>query len=205
MLYFVQAASGAIKIGFTNNWAKRFEALRRGTHEKLSALLVIEGSVSDEKSLLTRFAAHRLRGEWFNPAPELLDLISSRQGDAIVFPPVKRRVRSQADHVAEHRERARKAAKIMRDAMASCDCEVVAQALDVRPTYLSTLLSRCEAAIRFGRHSGSVERVLTTLVRERIQPRRSAHYLRRVAAYQAVDMVALVRLLNPTNQIYGDR
>jgi hypothetical protein len=85
MIYFVQAASGPIKIGFTDNWTRRKNSLQHGTYEELKKLLVMPGKLEGEQALHRLFSAHRIRGEWFRPAPEVLALIASRMADDIKF------------------------------------------------------------------------------------------------------------------------
>lgn len=83
MIYFVQAPSGPIKIGFTGDWRKRRIALQSGNPERLTTLLVVPGERVDEQALHRAFAAHRVRSEWFAPVDELLAYIESRRGDAL--------------------------------------------------------------------------------------------------------------------------
>lgn len=83
MIYFVQAASGPVKIGFTNDWQKRRAALQSGSPERHVLLLLMPGEPADEKALHRVFVEHRVRGEWFAPVPALLAYIDSRSGEAI--------------------------------------------------------------------------------------------------------------------------
>ncbi len=96
MIYFVQEASGHIKIGFTEGDPEdRVKALQTASPQPLTLLLAIEGTRQDETVLHNRFAAERICGEWFRPAPRLLQFIISQaagQGAAKAFassrPPV---------------------------------------------------------------------------------------------------------------------
>ncbi len=78
MIYFVQADGvGHIKIGFTDgeDAAVRLATLQVGSPVPLRLLGVIRGTLSDEKDLHRRFAAHRVVGEWFKPVADLMALI----------------------------------------------------------------------------------------------------------------------------------
>jgi hypothetical protein len=76
MVYFVQAESGPIKIGVSVKTLDRLSALQGGSHERLRLMAYIDGGTRElETALHRRFRAHRISGEWFSPAPELLDFI----------------------------------------------------------------------------------------------------------------------------------
>ena len=79
MIYFIQDTAGNIKIGHANDVKGRFRSLQTAHATKLHLLATIPGNVDDERKLHKRFAAHRLGGEWFRPAPELLALIGVPQ------------------------------------------------------------------------------------------------------------------------------
>ena len=75
-IYFVQAASGPIKIGFVKKaMVHRLKDLQVGNHEVLTLIGWKLGTVSEERALHVRFRHLRIRGEWFRPAPELLALV----------------------------------------------------------------------------------------------------------------------------------
>lgn len=77
-VYFVQAGQGGpIKIGYTENLRLRLQALSAGVPHEIIPLGVDDGALAgDEIDIHIRFAKCRLRGEWFNPTPELLAYIS---------------------------------------------------------------------------------------------------------------------------------
>lgn len=84
-VYFIQAGlSGPIKIGQANNVTKRMLSLQGANHEQLHLLATIPAHDTLEPFLHARFAANRIRGEWFDPeTPGLRDLIeSARRGTA---------------------------------------------------------------------------------------------------------------------------
>lgn len=79
MIYFVEAVGvGNIKIGFTgaDDVQFRIDQLQTGCPVPLRLLNAVPGTEQDEKDLHRRFAANRVHGEWFKPAPELLALIA---------------------------------------------------------------------------------------------------------------------------------
>lgn len=76
-VYFLQSASGPIKIGFSSNPIARFSSIRTGTAENTRVLAVIEGDKAMEAGLHREFASARVRSEWFRPTPELLAKIAS--------------------------------------------------------------------------------------------------------------------------------
>jgi hypothetical protein len=77
IVYFVQGETGAgpIKIGTTTNIKSRLSALSVSSPVKLKLLAAIPGGTKVEADMHQRFRRHRLHGEWFSPAQELLDFI----------------------------------------------------------------------------------------------------------------------------------
>jgi hypothetical protein len=84
-VYFIQAGiGGPIKIGIARSVANRLKSLQTSHPEPLTVLAVMPSGPSVERALHDRFAANRLRGEWFSPAPALLrftELVRSRNPD----------------------------------------------------------------------------------------------------------------------------
>ena len=76
LTYFVQAGGrgGPIKIGATRHLEKRMRALATAHYEELTVLGALPHDNYDEDYLLARFHKHRIRGEWFRPVPELVEL-----------------------------------------------------------------------------------------------------------------------------------
>lgn len=80
-VYFIQAgAAGPVKIGISRDVERRRGELQRLEREPLRVLATLEGTTQDERALHQRFAAHRLHGEWFSPAPELLAHVAALNG-----------------------------------------------------------------------------------------------------------------------------
>ena len=73
-VYFIQSGeSGPIKIGETNNPSVRLATHQIGSAERLRMLSAPETRPTlNERSLHAAFAKHRLHGEWFAPADEIL-------------------------------------------------------------------------------------------------------------------------------------
>lgn len=75
VIYFIGALGGPIKIGYGYDPQARLGELQVGNHQQLHLLATASGGRAEEMKLHQRFAAHRLRGEWFAPAPELLQFV----------------------------------------------------------------------------------------------------------------------------------
>lgn len=71
-VYFIQAASGPIKIGRAADARVRLAEIQTGSHEELVLLATVPGGRVVERQLHQRFAEHRIRGEWFAPAADIL-------------------------------------------------------------------------------------------------------------------------------------
>ena len=75
-VYFIQAGDGGpIKIGRAVDVIRRLHGLQAASWEELR-LLSATGAVT-EREMHQRFASLRIRGEWFKPSVELLELIGS--------------------------------------------------------------------------------------------------------------------------------
>lgn len=78
VVYFIRNRdTGAVKIGTTGNITARLNALRLQGGLDLELLGTVSGGRDVEGGLHRLFAVHRVRGEWFNPAPEILDYIAT--------------------------------------------------------------------------------------------------------------------------------
>jgi len=71
-IYFIGADDGPIKIGISASPKSRLTALQTASPFRLRLLAIRVGDVLTERDYHRRFAAHRLHGEWFERAPELL-------------------------------------------------------------------------------------------------------------------------------------
>ena len=77
MIYFVQAGDGHIKIGFAKDVPSRLAELQTAHVVPLTLLAHVVGDRLQEAALHRRFAAGRVRGEWFRSSPELLAFIAA--------------------------------------------------------------------------------------------------------------------------------
>jgi hypothetical protein len=78
-VYFVRdSGTGYTKIGFTSKpIEQRLRHLQTGNPRELVLLACVPGAPLDERRLHGRFAADRVRSEWFRSSPELLAYIDS--------------------------------------------------------------------------------------------------------------------------------
>jgi hypothetical protein len=83
LVYFVGGVEGPVKIGWTQQPVKaRLKCIQNGSPVKLF-VLAVQPAVRQREGFYHRlFAAHRLHGEWFNRAPEILAEIDRLNGVA---------------------------------------------------------------------------------------------------------------------------
>lgn len=80
-VYFLQVGvDGPIKIGFTADVESRVATLQTASPFPLRLLGRVPGDEERERAIHLEFAHLRLRGEWFSPAPELLEFITEALG-----------------------------------------------------------------------------------------------------------------------------
>lgn len=77
VVYFIERGT-EIKIGFTNNLAKRLTNLRTGTTEPMTVLLTVPGVPALERHFHEKFAEHHIAREWFRASDELVNFIARR-------------------------------------------------------------------------------------------------------------------------------
>lgn len=75
-VYFVQDGAGMVKIGYALNVTSRYANLRAANASRLKMLVWAPGDSVAEERLHGAFARHRKRGEWFEPAPDLMAYIA---------------------------------------------------------------------------------------------------------------------------------
>ena len=80
--YFIGGAEGAIKIGFSVDPIGRLSAIRSHSPIPVSILALASGGEARESVYHLQFAEHRLHGEWFSRAPEILAEIERLQVSA---------------------------------------------------------------------------------------------------------------------------
>ena len=73
VVYFIRnRASGLVKIGLTNNLARRLTEIQMHGGAEVEALGYVQGSYALERELHHRWRSHRVLGEWFHPTPDLM-------------------------------------------------------------------------------------------------------------------------------------
>jgi hypothetical protein len=82
-IYAIQAGDeGPVKIGRTKQTpAARLRVLQQGNPQKLRGVAAWRALPDEERVLHADFATARLQGEWFAPAPELLERVRYMGGD----------------------------------------------------------------------------------------------------------------------------
>jgi hypothetical protein len=87
LVYFIQNERGHVKIGFTRGSAHgRLRTLQTASAEQLDLISVVVGGEPTERELHKRFAARRIKGEWFdfsNGLGELCSVIDTMQAAEI--------------------------------------------------------------------------------------------------------------------------
>jgi excisionase family DNA binding protein len=71
LVYFLQGAEGFVKIGYTQNLAKRVRALQCGCPAEIELLAYARGGPQLERAYHRKFAAWRGAGEWFRLCPAI--------------------------------------------------------------------------------------------------------------------------------------
>jgi hypothetical protein len=79
-VYFVGAETGLVKIGVSNAPLERITTMQMGSPVILRFLALVEGTAKLERRYHDRFAAHRVRGEWFKRVPEIQAEIERLRG-----------------------------------------------------------------------------------------------------------------------------
>lgn len=79
-VYFVEDATGAVKIGYSASIKNRLASLRTGSANALRVLLLLRGGRELEAELHRKFARQRLSGEWFRKDENLRDFIENPIG-----------------------------------------------------------------------------------------------------------------------------
>lgn len=74
-VYFAQAESGPIKIGFSTNPSRRIANIQTTLPERLVLIAAVRGTMRTELFFHHRLAAHNITGEWFQPHDDVLQAI----------------------------------------------------------------------------------------------------------------------------------
>lgn len=77
-VYFMRyGTSDRVKIGYTKRMNKRLCGLESGTPENLHLLATVTGGRAQETRLHKRFAAYRIRGEWYKLEGKLAEYVAA--------------------------------------------------------------------------------------------------------------------------------
>jgi hypothetical protein len=115
-VYMIQTGDdGPVKIGLTRDVRRRLETLQISSPTRLRLLALFEGSRELECELHRRFAAARIKGEWFKPIPELIEFAKggAAQAKALLTKSVRRSRREESPPVAGRIEARRPAIEDM--------------------------------------------------------------------------------------------
>jgi hypothetical protein len=76
VIYFIRnERSGAIKIGYSQDPRKRLSQLKVSSPDPLVLLGTIHGGIQQERKLHAYFREYRLRGEWYQDDPYVLNAV----------------------------------------------------------------------------------------------------------------------------------
>jgi hypothetical protein len=82
MIYFIQGKlTKRIKIGFSKNPEQRIKQLQTSAAEEYETLLVLPGNYENETFFHKYFAEYRVKNEWFEPSPRLVEKIQEKKLD----------------------------------------------------------------------------------------------------------------------------
>ena len=84
VIYFV-AVRGFIKIGVTQDWRSRLSGLQSSNPETIEILALLVRPQIYERTMHRKFAAFRVRGEWFTDCKEIREHIASIK-DGLLLP-----------------------------------------------------------------------------------------------------------------------
>lgn len=77
-VYFMRSTdTGRIKIGYSKDVLRRRNEIQAAHGGAIQILLTISGGPTMEGELHQRFAAHKVFGEWFEPAAEILAFVEA--------------------------------------------------------------------------------------------------------------------------------
>ena len=78
--FLLDRVCGAIKIGYTGNddVTKRTSSIQTSSPHDLEVIGWVDGDPNLEAELHQKLSAHRIRGEWFHPHPDVQEVIATR-------------------------------------------------------------------------------------------------------------------------------
>lgn len=99
--YIIRAGEhGPVKIGRADDVPSRLADLQTGHHETLHVIRILDTPFDAEPILHARFAALRLRGEWFDFSPEMLSFVPEAPDDDLTVGDAMKRARNAAQEEA---------------------------------------------------------------------------------------------------------
>ena len=75
-IYFVRCLD-RVKIGWSSDLKGRLRSIQTTAPAEIKLIGKMRGSIKQERELHARFGHHRLSGEWFNVAPEILAFVET--------------------------------------------------------------------------------------------------------------------------------
>lgn len=75
-IYFVRCVDW-VKIGWSSDLKGRLKSLQTTAPGEIKLIGKTRGSIKQERDLHSRFAHHRVSGEWFNADPEILEFVEA--------------------------------------------------------------------------------------------------------------------------------
>jgi hypothetical protein len=83
MIYLIRESLGGFyKIGVSDDPWKRVSKIQSDCPGDLTVCAILEGGEEEEAALHERFSEHRARGEWFRPAPALVEFAAQHSAPA---------------------------------------------------------------------------------------------------------------------------
>jgi len=76
VVYFIGGDEGPVKIGMTTNLALRLQHMQTGSPIELKVLATVAGGAEVERGYHAAFANYRIRGEWFERSPAIVQEIN---------------------------------------------------------------------------------------------------------------------------------
>jgi hypothetical protein len=83
-----QGDDGPVKIGKAKKPSERIATLQQANPATLNGIAAWRDFPEEEKRLHREFAKYRIRGEWFEPAPELIEYVTHEGGSFCDWTPL---------------------------------------------------------------------------------------------------------------------
>lgn len=83
VIYFIESR-GFIKIGWTQNWRNRISNLQSASPEPITVLALLARPQIYERTMHKKFAAFRVRGEWFVDCKEIREHLAGLSDELLL-------------------------------------------------------------------------------------------------------------------------